>query len=83
MLPAGTAARADPGGGEHRGGVLALVGEVVMLDLALHLDRAVLGRAGRQLELDDADALVLGRQERGRQAQEQHHQQRDDPGIDQ
>src|SRR5256885_16660114 len=42
-----------------------------------HLQRALLGGARGQLHVDDEVALVLGRQERGRQATEHHHGARD------
>ncbi len=53
-----------------------------MLDLLLRGGGAVDGRAGRQVELQRRDALILDRQEAGGQAHEHDHQQRQHGGID-
>ena len=63
--------------------VRLLVDQVVMLDLLGDGERARLRGADGQRDLRDDRALVLVRQERGRQADEQDHQHDDDAGIDQ
>jgi len=49
------------------------------LELLDDLQRALLRRAGRQLDLADDEALVLVGEERRRQPQEEHGHGRDDP----
>ena len=76
-------AQAAAGDGEVGPHILALgTVEEIILDCQLDFTGAGHGRTRRQPELDQRGALVLGRQEPARQAEEQQHQQHDDAGVD-
>ena len=57
-----------------------MFGEIA-LDRALDLERSDLRRAGRKAELDARRALVLSRQETGRETHEQQDQQHNDERV--
>src|SRR3546814_8507815 len=82
ILAARRAAAPDPRNGEDVRRVRGFVLQQIFFDRLLHLQAARLGGARGQAELHDRAALVLGRQEAGRQAEEHQREQGDDERVD-
>ncbi len=75
-------AEAEAVNGKHRLHVSFFFGEVIMLNLIQHLLGTGLCSARRELHHGHENTLVFFRQERGRQAQEQHRHTADNKDID-
>ena len=77
-----TTGEAEVGDRQYRFDILLLILQEVVAHLAEYLLGTLLGGADRQLHHRHDDALILFRQEGGRQAHEQHRQHRQHGDVD-